>query len=150
MKTIMVRMPEELIPCNESSRGQDRQPVTNGRRGSAHGVSKGGAQARRGGVAMARWGQGSVFKRGNIWWFQDYRHGKAYNENSRSDSQRIAQRLLRQRMGEITSAKFVGPSEERLTFEDIATDLTRDYGDQRAPGDRLYYLASAPAEVLRH
>jgi integrase len=92
---------------------------------------------------MARWGQGSVFKRGNIWWVQYYRHGKAYNESSRSDSQRVAQRLLRQRMGEITSAKFVGPSEERLTFEDIAADLTRDYeiNGRRAIVSLPYWLA---------
>jgi len=46
-------------------------------------------------------------------------------------------------MGEITSAKFVGPSEERLTFEDIATDLTRDYeiNGRRAIVSLHYWLA---------
>jgi integrase len=78
-------------------------------------------------------GLGSVFKRGGVWYVQYYHRGKRYRESSYSESQPQAQRLLKKRLGEINSGKWIGPSEERVTFENLAKDIENDY---RANGKR--------------
>jgi hypothetical protein len=50
-----------------------------------------------------------------------------YNESSRSDGERAARRLLRQRVGEMASGKFVGPAEERVTFEELMRTVLDDF-----------------------
>jgi integrase len=87
----------------------------------------------------SRWGQGSVFKRGRIYWIQYYRRGKGYSESSHSDKERVARRLLRRRLAVAASPNFVGPSEERLTFEDLRKGLLDDY---RIKGNRTSDLAA--------
>lgn len=46
-------------------------------------------------------GNGSVFKRGQLWWIAYYENGKERRESSRSRERKEAVKLLRQRLGEV-------------------------------------------------
>jgi len=70
---------------------------------------------------------GRIFKRGSIYWIAYCYRGKEHRESSRSDSEAQARKLLKRRLGEAGTGRLVGPSEERLTFEDLATMLLTDY-----------------------
>jgi hypothetical protein len=68
-------------------------------------------------------GMGRVFKRGSVYWIAYTHSGKEYRESSQSEKESDARRLLKKRIGEGSSGKFVGPNEERLTFHDLAQTL---------------------------
>ena len=72
-------------------------------------------------------GMGRVFKRGPIYWIAYYHRGKEYRESSESESEGQARELLKQRLGEMSRGHLIGPSEEKFTFEDLATMLLTDY-----------------------
>ena len=72
-------------------------------------------------------GLGRLFKRGPIWWIAYYQRGKEYRESSLSENEGAAKKLLKKRLGEIMAGKFIGPREDRLTFEDMVKDLEKDY-----------------------
>ena len=72
-------------------------------------------------------GLGRVFKRGEIFWISYCHRGREYRETTRSNRESDARRLLKKRLGEIGRGKLVGPTEERVTFEDIASDYLRDH-----------------------
>jgi integrase len=70
---------------------------------------------------------GSVYKRGNTYWIQYYRHGKPYRESTKSKKEADAKRLLRKREGEISEGKLPGIYFDRVTFDELAEDFLRDY-----------------------
>ncbi len=70
---------------------------------------------------------GRIFKRGSIYWIAYYHRGKEYRESSRSESEAQARKLLKKRIGEVANGQLIGPSEERLSFEDLAKMLITDY-----------------------
>ncbi len=72
-------------------------------------------------------GMGRIFKRGATYWIAYSYRGKEYRESSKSRKEADARRLLKKRLGEIGQGKLIGPVEERVTFEDLASDLIRDY-----------------------
>src|SRR5690606_38628923 len=75
---------------------------------------------------MARTGTGRVYQRGAVWWIDYSFRGKRYREaagGKRSD----ATALLRRRMAEMGKGRLVGPSEERLAFEDVLKMIETDY-----------------------
>jgi integrase len=72
-------------------------------------------------------GLGRIFKRGAVFWIAYYYNGVEKRESSHSQNERQAQRLLKKRLGEIGAGKLVGPSEEKLTFDQLAEDLITDY-----------------------
>lgn len=72
-------------------------------------------------------GLGRIFKRGSIYWIAYYHRGKEYRESSESEIESQARKLLKKRIGEIGSGKLIGPVEEKVTFEQLAEDLIRDY-----------------------
>jgi hypothetical protein len=51
---------------------------------------------------------------------------KPHRESSHSESEAKAWKLVKQRLGEIASGRFV-PNEERLTFDEMTKDLENDY-----------------------
>lgn len=89
---------------------------------------------------------GRLFKRGNIWWVAYCHRGREYRETSRSTREADAGRLLKKRLGEIGRGRLVGPTEERITFEDLATDFLRDRGIK---GERSLRQAKARVSHLR-
>ena len=72
-------------------------------------------------------GMGRVFKRGSAWWISYYHRGKEFRESSGSESEAQAGKLLKKRLGEIGRGRLIGPVEEKVTFEEMAEDLLRDY-----------------------
>ena len=72
-------------------------------------------------------GMGRIFKRGSVYWVAYYHRGEEHRESSRSENENQARKLLKQRLGEMSRGHLIGPSEERLTFEDLAKMLLTDY-----------------------
>jgi integrase len=72
-------------------------------------------------------GLGRIFKRGSVYWIAYYHRGKEYRESSESESESQAKKLLKKRLGEIGTGKLIGPTEERVTFEELTEGLLRDY-----------------------
>ena len=72
-------------------------------------------------------GMGRIFKRGPVYWIAYSYRGKEYRESSRSETESQARKLLKKRIGETNAGTFIGPNEERLTFEGIADMLLTDY-----------------------
>jgi len=71
-------------------------------------------------------GMGRTYPRGRVWWIQFYHHGKPYRESSESEKESDANKLLKRRIGEMGSNRFI-PDEEKVTFEDMASGLITDY-----------------------
>jgi len=76
---------------------------------------------------MAMRGMGRIYRRGTTVWIQYSHRGRIFRESSHSDRETVARRLLKKRLGEIGMQKFIGPAEERVTFEDLAAALLTDY-----------------------
>src|ERR1700691_1616320 len=72
-------------------------------------------------------GFGRVFKRGSTYWIAYCYRGKEHRESAHSDNEAQARKLLKKRVGEMGQGRLIGPSEERLTFEDLARMLLTDY-----------------------
>jgi len=87
-------------------------------------------------------GMGRVFKRGTTQWICYYHRGKQYRESSHSESEAQARKLLKKRLGEINAGRFIGPSENRLTFETLVEGLINDYrvNGKRSLSTVQYYI----------
>jgi len=72
-------------------------------------------------------GMGRIFQRGPVFWIAYYHRGREHRESTKSTNERAALKLLKKRLGEISNGQLIGPKEEKVTFEDLATDLERDY-----------------------
>src|SRR5688572_22774953 len=72
-------------------------------------------------------GLGRTFKRGSVWWVAYYYRGAEKRESSGSEKESDARKLLKKRLGEIGRGRLLGPSEEKVTFDDLEADLIRDY-----------------------
>ena len=70
---------------------------------------------------------GRIFKRGSVYWIAYSYRNKEYRESSASESESQARKLLKKRIGEGGTGQFLGPNEERVTFEDMADALVTDY-----------------------
>jgi integrase len=79
--------------------------------------------------ARAR-GEGSVFRRGRLWWISYYVRGRQVQESSGSALERDAVKLLRQRLGEVATGTHVGPKAAAVTFEHL-TKLLDDHYEVR-------------------
>ena len=75
---------------------------------------------------------GSIYKRGNTYWIQYYRNGKAYQESSRSKKKMVARKLLEQREGDIAKGKIPGIHFDRITFDELVKDLQKHGGVEEA------------------
>ena len=70
---------------------------------------------------------GSVYKRGQTYWVNYYRNGKAYRESAKSTKEGAAKRLLKKREGEVAEEKIPGIYFDRVRFEELAEDYLPDY-----------------------
>ena len=64
----------------------------------------------------AKYGEGRIFRRGQIWWIAYCRSGKEYRESSRSTDEQLAREQLRARLGV--------PKRESLTVLILRDTLT--------------------------
>lgn len=72
-------------------------------------------------------GFGSIYRRGNIWWIGYSVRGKWFRESSGSDREADAIRLLKERWKAIGKGAFVGPSEERVSLDELLEAVRLDY-----------------------
>jgi integrase len=77
-------------------------------------------------------GFGGIYKRGSIYWIRYWHRGTEYRESSGSDSEATALKALKARIKEMgRPGGFVGPSADKLTFEDLAELVRTDYSVNR-------------------
>jgi integrase len=72
-------------------------------------------------------GLGRVQLRGRIWHVKYWHRGKEYAESSGSSDRRVAEKLLKKRLGERESGKFHGTKQERVTYEQLKGYIRDDY-----------------------
>lgn len=86
-------------------------------------------------------GVGRVFQRGSVWWIAFYHHGREIRQSSQCESEAQARKLLKKRVGELSGGRFI-IDEEKMTFEELVTDLKNDYqvNNKRSWKSVLYYL----------
>src|SRR4051812_7397980 len=73
---------------------------------------------------------GHIYTRGRIVWVKYYASGKPFREStglSGKEGASAAKKLLKRRMGETGTGRFIGPQSEKVGFEDLASLLKNDY-----------------------
>lgn len=87
---------------------------------------------------MPRTGTGRIYLRGDTWWIDYSFRGKRYRESSESTQRKAATDLLKRRLVEQGSGRFIGRDAERVTFKDLADMIATDYKvNRRRSADRL-------------
>jgi len=71
-------------------------------------------------------GMGRTFCRGQMWWIAFYHHGKEIRESAGSDNEAVARKLLKRRLAETQTGRFIA-DEEKVTFDQLAEGLITDY-----------------------
>jgi integrase len=72
-------------------------------------------------------GMGRVFQRGPVWWVAYNHRGREHRESSHSSKRSVAERLLKQKLGDIHAGTFVGPAQERVLVGELLDGLVIDY-----------------------
>ena len=82
-------------------------------------------------MSRSRRGTGCVYRRGAIWWVKYFRAGEPFYESSQSREKEDAERLLKQRQGEIATGRFAGLGPERVRVGELLDDVLEDYRLQK-------------------
>ncbi len=74
-------------------------------------------------------GTGSLFqfKGCGIWYLKYYKAGAPVRESSGTDNRRKAEKILQQRLAEISNHTYVTPDDRKLTVDDLYSALLDDY-----------------------
>jgi integrase len=72
-------------------------------------------------------GTGGVYRRGAVWWMRYSRNGHPIRESAETTDEKTALRLLQQRIEEKRKPTFVGPSEKKITLDDLEVEIKADY-----------------------
>lgn len=70
---------------------------------------------------------GSLYRRGQTWWIKYSVNGRPTRESSGSKVRKVAETMLRIREGDIAQGKVPGVNFSKVTFEELAADIKRDY-----------------------
>jgi integrase len=76
-------------------------------------------------------GTGSVYqqKGRTTWWIQYYRNGKAIRESAHTDKEKVAEKLLAKRLGEVSNGTLIDPKDRKITVDDLYQALLAEYRD---------------------
>src|SRR5688500_12454763 len=77
-------------------------------------------------IFKPRWRRAGEWQESPHWWVGYYHRGKEYRENSDTDNEGRALKVLKERVKALGRGQ-VKPQEERVTFEAIAADFIKDY-----------------------
>ena len=96
---------------------------------------------------MRSYGEGRVFLRGRIYHMAYCRNGHEFSESARTSDEKKARKLLAHRLAEKEKQAFVGPSEKRLTLEDLEAEIVADYerNGKRSLDTAMYCLKPVKA-----
>ena len=72
-------------------------------------------------------GEGGVYRRGSTYWIRYSKNGHVIRESAETTDERKARKLLQQRLEEKKKPTFVGPSEKKLTLDDLEAAIKADY-----------------------
>ena len=70
---------------------------------------------------------GTIFRRGQSYQVQYYRNGQKIRETVKTRDRKQAERVLKQREGDVARGLLPALQGDRLTFEDMAKEFLRDY-----------------------
>jgi integrase len=87
-------------------------------------------------------GIGTVYRQGGRgpWWIQYWVRGRRVRESSGSDKRSDAVRLLKQRIGDVSSGKPLGPDTARTSFRDLVRIIEDNYAANRRKTDLHRYI----------
>jgi hypothetical protein len=71
-------------------------------------------------------GQGNVYQRGSTWWVRFNHRGVEHRESAHSSERKAALKLLKQRLGEVSRGRVIGPVAERVTLAEMRDALLTD------------------------
>ncbi len=70
---------------------------------------------------------GTLYQRGNVWWIQYYRNGRAFRESAKTPDKDTARDLLRIKEGDAARGLPIAPRVNQATFDELAADVITDY-----------------------
>src|SRR5262249_22325109 len=70
---------------------------------------------------------GSLYLRGKIWWLEYWQEGTQHRESSKSQDERVARKLLKQRHAELNRDEFISPKNDRLLVKEFLEAVKLDY-----------------------
>lgn len=85
-----------------------------------------------------------IYLRGRIYWVRYTARGTQVRESSHSPRRKAAEDLLKQRLGELGTGRFVGPAAERVPLAELGAAVLRDYETRELRG-----IATARQAVAR-
>jgi integrase len=74
-----------------------------------------------------RRGSGSIYKKRSVYYIAYYANGKQVCESTGTKDKTEARRILQTRLGQLAEGRYIGPSAERVMFEDLAEGLFNNY-----------------------
>jgi len=72
-------------------------------------------------------GFGSIYLRGRIWHIEYWQGNQQFRESSRSEKERVAVQLLKQRHGEMARGEFISPQKDKILLSELLDAVKRDY-----------------------
>ena len=105
------------------------------------------AEEKQGGKMSRPKGTGCIYQRAgtSVLWIKYSRNGKSFCESSHTTDKNKAGKILRNRLGEISTGTFLGPQVERVMIDELASDFLSEY---RANGRK--FIGNAEARWLLH
>ncbi|MBI4637616.1 MAG: tyrosine-type recombinase/integrase [Candidatus Rokubacteria bacterium] len=92
-------------------------------------------------------GLGGIYKRGPVYWIRYHHRGREYRESARSTERGDAVRLLKQRVADLAQGRPSPADEERVTFDQIATDYIGERTLKNVPKPRLQWSLARVAHL---
>src|SRR5689334_3515976 len=74
-----------------------------------------------------RRGSGSIYMKRGWCYIKYYVNKKPVTEAAGTRDKAEARRILQSRQGQVAEGRYVGPSVERVTFDELAQDLLTEY-----------------------
>lgn len=94
-------------------------------------------------------GMGRTYKRGDVWWIEYWHRGAQHRESTGSTKPTDATALLKKRLGEIGRGRLVGPTQEKVTFEDMAADLMQHRATRVDDSQRVLNPATGEPKLTK-
>jgi integrase len=72
-------------------------------------------------------GDGSIYWRGNVAWIAYSFRGQMFRESAHTSDEKVARKLLKQRLKQVERPNFVGPKEDKWILADMKARIDADY-----------------------